>query len=185
MKKASASDDFRAYVAFLRGINVGGNAIIRMEDLKKAFESPGFRDVRTVLASGNVAFWAPEKDTAALEAGVAKMLGEKFGRDISVVVRTLDGLRELDARRPFRDVEGMPGVKLYVTFLPGNAKPTGGAGLPSGDGYRVLGVEDGVICSVLDGRPGIGTPELMKAIEKTFGKNVTTRTWNTVIRLLK
>src|SRR4029077_19756102 len=47
------------YVAFLRGINVGGNRVLKMDDLRKAFESLGFKDVKTVLASGNVMFDAP------------------------------------------------------------------------------------------------------------------------------
>ena len=51
-----------AIIAFLRGINVGGHKKVPMAALKKAFEAMGFRDVRTVLASGNVIFEAPGKD---------------------------------------------------------------------------------------------------------------------------
>ncbi|MGH8103125.1 MAG: DUF1697 domain-containing protein, partial [bacterium] len=50
------------YVAFLRGINVGGHKPVRMEDLRKALGSLGFKNVRTILASGNVIFhtsWQP------------------------------------------------------------------------------------------------------------------------------
>lgn len=49
----------RSYVAFLRGINVGGHAVIRMSELQRAFEGLGFENVRTVLASGNVIFDPP------------------------------------------------------------------------------------------------------------------------------
>ena len=55
-----------AYVVFLRGNNVVGNTIISMKDLKKAFASLGFANIRTVLASGNVVFEAVEADPAVL-----------------------------------------------------------------------------------------------------------------------
>ena len=50
--------DMTEYVAFLRGINVGGHGTLTMEDLKKAFEACGFKDVKTIATSGNVAFSA-------------------------------------------------------------------------------------------------------------------------------
>ena len=54
------------YVAFLRGINVGGHVLIKMADLKKAFEMMGFENVRTILASGNVVFEYDQTDKKAL-----------------------------------------------------------------------------------------------------------------------
>ncbi|MBI1730339.1 DUF1697 domain-containing protein [Candidatus Acetothermia bacterium] len=54
------------YAAFLRGINVGGKKIIKMAELREAVESLGFRNVRTILASGNLLFDAPETNPSIL-----------------------------------------------------------------------------------------------------------------------
>ena len=58
------------YVAFLRAINVGGHAIIKMEDLKQMFESFGLAKVQTYIESGNVIFESNEDDTALLESQI-------------------------------------------------------------------------------------------------------------------
>ena len=55
------------YVAFLRGINVGGRGAVTMEDLKKAFEPCAFKDVKTIATSGNVAFSAPMAEAAVVK----------------------------------------------------------------------------------------------------------------------
>jgi len=172
------------YVAFLRGINVGGRSVVKMEDLRKTLESMGFKGVKTVMASGNVRFRAEEKDVAALSMHLARGLKEAFGRDIFVIVRPLDDIRELVARRPFQAVKDAPGARLFVTFFSGSADNC--AFFPAGeDGYRILSVADGAICSVLYEKPGIGAVELMGAIEKAFGQKVTTRSWSTIEKLLK
>ena len=65
------------YVAFLRGINVSGQKLIKMEELRKHFEIPGFKNVVTYIQSGNVLFDAKETDTAKLRTKIEKMLAAK------------------------------------------------------------------------------------------------------------
>src|SRR5690349_12065303 len=105
------------YVAFLRGINVGGNMIIGMEDLKKAFAALGFANIRTVLATGNVVFESPEKDRAALTRKIEQKLKTSFKSEISVIVRTMKGIQSLVASRPFKSRRMTPQTKLQVSFL--------------------------------------------------------------------
>ena len=62
------------YVALLRGINVGGNNIIRMTALKACFETLGFQDVSTYIQSGNVLFSTAESDTVKLTAKIETAL---------------------------------------------------------------------------------------------------------------
>lgn len=76
MPKANKSSNCQ-YLAFLRGINVGGNAIIKMADLKKAFEQMGFKNVRTLLASGNVIFEADHADKEVLTKKMESALRSK------------------------------------------------------------------------------------------------------------
>lgn len=173
------------YVAFLRGVNVGGNTLVKMDELRKAFESIGFQNVRTILASGNVLFEAPGEAITTLSSNIALKLLETFGREILVIVRSLDDLRELEARQPFKCANVTPGTRLFVTFISKNAKP-GNIRCPSTcDGFQILSISNGIVCSVLEERPGVGAVHLMGAIEKEFGRDVTTRTWNTITRIFK
>ncbi len=185
MENTRTEKDHITYAAFLRGINVGGNTLIKMEDLRKAFESYGYRDVKTLLASGNVLFKAPREKTPDLAKNIAMKLQETFGREILVIVCPLADLRELESRQPFKDIEVTSQTRLFVTFISGNIKDRDISNHPMHEGFRILSVSDGAVCSVLYEQPGIGAVELMSAIEKEFGKKVTTRSWNTITRLLK
>jgi len=184
MEKAPDKTE-RRYCAFLRGINVGGHTLIRMDELREAFESLGFKGVKTVLASGNVVFQAPQKDTAEISGNIAGMLRRILGREVLVIVHSLDELRELEARQPFKDVRPDAKARKFVTFLSEDLKARSRSGQLVGDDFQVLIVSDGAICSVLYDRPGVGTPELMSVIEKVYGRNVTTRTWDTITKVLR
>jgi uncharacterized protein (DUF1697 family) len=185
MKDIPLEKNRMKYVAFLRGINVGGHTLVKMEELRKAFESLGFRNVRTVLTSGNVIFEAPGENTTTLSRKIALKLLETLGREILVIVRSLDDLQELEARQPFKCANVTPGTRLFVTFISENAKPGNIHGLSTCDGFQILSVSNGIICSVLEEQPGVGAVHLMGAIEKELGRDVTTRTWNTITRILK
>ncbi|AYG04967.1 DUF1697 domain-containing protein [Gryllotalpicola protaetiae] len=102
-----------AYVALLRGVNVGG-ITIRSADLGELFRSLGFGGVRTVLASGNVVFESEEADAAALKARIEKALRERFGYDAWIVLVTREKLAEVVAAFPF-DAE-REGWHPYVLF---------------------------------------------------------------------
>lgn len=172
-----------AIVAFLRGVNVGGHKKIAMAALKKAFESMGFRDARTVLASGNVVFEASGKDPH-LDLTVARGLEKAFGFPVKVVLRTVRELRALVASEPFGSVLSDPDVRLYVTFL----APRKAAGAPPrlpapAKGFRILRAGQGEVFSVVRLSPDAGTPDLMAFLERAFGREVTTRNWQTVTKL--
>lgn len=76
------------YVALIRGINVGGNSIVKMADLKVAMEKTGFANVSTYINSGNVLFESSEKNTLAIEKTVEDVLAKQFKVPVKVVVRT-------------------------------------------------------------------------------------------------
>jgi uncharacterized protein (DUF1697 family) len=77
------------HVALLRGINVGGKNVIKMEALRRSFESMGFSSVRTLIASGNVVFDAPRAGSRMLEAAIEKVLSKDHRTQARVVVRSL------------------------------------------------------------------------------------------------
>lgn len=113
------------YVAFLRGMNLGGRRI-KNEELRRRFEALGCAQVATFRASGNVVFAcageAPAELTARLEAGLA----EALGYEVPVFLRSADELRAIAAHEPFdaRDRAASEG-KLQVAMLLG--EPTAGA----------------------------------------------------------
>lgn len=174
------------YVAFLRGINVGGNKMISMEALRKAFEGCGFANVKTLLVSGNVVFDASSKDTRALKQTIEAKIKRSFAMDVSVILRSLDELQALADANPFVKIKITPQTRCYVTFL--SEKPTSKLKVPYESpekDFKILRVTNTEVCSALTLSPQRGTVDVMAILEKEFGKNVTTRNWNTVMRVLQ
>jgi uncharacterized protein (DUF1697 family) len=170
------------YVAFLRGINSGKNPTVRMGVLQKTFEDLGFENVRTILASGNVLFES-SIDKNILEQKIEEELPETVGFQSEVIVRTIDDLNELLFLNPFKATEITPHTRPYVTFVKGEPKTN--LKFPSkGKGYTILGIFNGVVCSIVD-LSDSKTPSLMRVLDKEFGKASTTRSWNTVMRISK
>ncbi|WP_440947356.1 DUF1697 domain-containing protein [Methanosarcina sp. T3] len=171
------------YVAFLRGVNSGKNPAVKMEVLRKAFEAPGFKNIRTILASGNVLFETDYTDENILEQKIEKMLQETIGFNSDVIVRTIDDLHKLALLNPFKTTEVTQHTRSCVTFVKG--RPETSLRFPArGKGYTILGIFNGVVCSVVD-LSEVKTPSLMQILDKEFGKGITTRNWNTVERILK
>lgn len=105
------------YVAFLRAINVGGHTV-KMDRLRSLFEALGFKNVETFIASGNVIFDSPSKNTAGLEKKIANHLGEALGYATGVFLRTIPELEEVVSHAPFAEAEiSRPGSAVYVGFL--------------------------------------------------------------------
>ena len=101
------------YVAFLRGVNVGG-VNLKMADVAAAFENAGFKNVRTILASGNVLLESRSR-VAAVRKKAEKTLRDEFGYDAWVLAYDIDILRAVSEQFPFtREVEGH---HSYVTFV--------------------------------------------------------------------
>jgi uncharacterized protein (DUF1697 family) len=170
------------YVAFLRGVNVGGHKPIRMAELAAAFAELGLRNVRTVLASGNVLFDAPTLSRKGLAARISAGLKRTLGFDATVVVRTLEEIGQLLDSDPFRGMKPPAGAQLYITFLaedaPAEVAPTGRSNI------RMARVSAGEVASVVVLSPGHGTTDLMSILDRQFGRKATTRNWNTLKRIL-
>lgn len=167
------------YAAFLRGVTPM-NA--KMPDLKRAFESAGFTDVKTILASGNVAFSARAKSTAALERAAEAAMQRCLGDSFLTIVRSMDALQELLESDPYRAFRLAPAAKRVVTFL--RERPKARLALPIElDGARILSINDREVFSAYVRHPK--GPVFMTLIERTFGKAVTTRTWDTVAKVAR
>ena len=93
-------ESMNQYVALLRGINVGGNNIIKMTALKACFESLGLKDVRTYIQSGNVLFRAAGSDQANLTKRIEQALSKSFDYESRVVVRSQKQMQAIVAKAP-------------------------------------------------------------------------------------
>ncbi len=161
------------YAAFLRGVSPM-NA--KMPELAKAFEAAGFKDVKTLLSSGNVVFTASGSQAIIVRKAEAAMK-KRLGRSFTMLVRSVDALREILQSDPFSKFRLARGSKRIVTFRP--EKPKNRPALPIElDGARILACMDTEVFSAYV--PGPKGPVFMTLIEKTFGKNVTSRSWETV-----
>ncbi|WP_167020287.1 DUF1697 domain-containing protein [Chitinophaga sp. Cy-1792] len=108
----------QTYIALLRGINVSGSKIIKMELLREIFESMQLKDVRTYIQSGNVVFKSAIKDEEKLSELVHKGLEKALGYKVEVVLRTPAELKRLINKHPYGKIAAEETRKLYVAFLP-------------------------------------------------------------------
>ena len=173
------------YIAFLRGINVGGHHKVQMVDLKKEMKNMGFENVITLLNSGNTIFESSNKQIGKLEELIANKLEKKFGFSIPTIVILADTIEEMFKEEPFQKVELTKDTRFYVTFLKKNTNPD--LALPWVDdtlAFSILEVRERMVLSVLDISVS-KTPKAMKVLAQFFGKDITTRTWKTIARIVK
>lgn len=167
------------YAAFLRGVSPM-NA--KMPELKQAFESAGFTEVKTLLSSGNVVFNSRAASPASLQRKAEAAMLDQLGQAFLTIVRPVDALRELLASDPYKAFRLSPAAKRIVTFL--REPPIKKLKLPiEFEGARILTMRDGEVFSAYVRNPK--GPVFMALIERTYGKEVTTRTWDTVAKAAK
>ena len=173
------------FIAFLRGINVGGQKIIKMEDLSKIFSSSGFSNVKTYIQSGNVIFDSSEKDSPALTQKIEKNLLTLLGYDVTILLRTTDEVEQIINLNPFKNIKPDDNTKMYVTFI--SEEPNKKPSLPllsSKKDVEVFQIKNLNIFSLSHRINGsFGFPN--RFIEKELGVSATTRNWTTVSKIIK
>ncbi len=153
----------------------------KMAELQRALERAGFEDVKTVLSSGNAVFRARLKSEAAIARKVELATAERLGTPFFTLVRSIESLQALVASEPFAGFRLAAGSKRIVTFL--REPPVPAPQLPiERDGARVLALRDDTVLSAYV--PSAKGPVFMSLLEKTFGKQITTRTWDTVLKVV-
>ena len=162
------------YAAFLRGV-MPTNA--RMPALKACFESAGLEHVRTLLSSGNVVFATRATSGKSLERRIEAAMREHLGLEFMTIVRAEGALQTILDSDPYKGFRLGPGAKRVVTLL--RKAPASRLRLPiESDGARILCVHGTEAFTVY--LPNPRGPVFMTLIERTFGKDATTRTWDTI-----
>ena len=170
------------YVAFLRGINVSGQKLIKMEALRQHFEMPGVSNIATYIQSGNVLFDTKETDATKLRKKIEKQLALKIGYEVQVVIRSVDEIKAAIENNPFADAGAGDGRKVYIVFLSDVPQ----ASLPEAlEAYRhatEVVSDAGRELYILTG--GIGNSKLnLNLIEKKAGVVATMRNLATVTKV--
>lgn len=111
----------KVYIALLRGINVGGNKVILMADLKKTFENLGFSGVTTYIQSGNVVFVGDGKSAQEFEGEIKDAIKLRFKFDVEVLVLEFGDLERIISNNPFGKRKLGTGERIYFTIL--SSKP--------------------------------------------------------------
>jgi len=170
------------YVALLRGINVGGNKLIKMELLAAAFTAAGFRKVKTYIASGNVIFESSSNNRKALTRKIEKMLTSEFGHEIPVALFTLAELQELISIDHFKQIKQTKDVMLCVTLF-NESIPQEVPQESKSERLKVVGLQDRAAFIVARRKPTgwFGYPN--NWIEKEFGVIGTTRGWGSLQKI--
>src|SRR5687768_12358217 len=167
------------YAAFLRGVSPM-NA--KLADLRKAFEAARFGEVNTVRSSGNVASDARRASESSLQLAAEAAMLQRLGQAFLTIVRPVDMLSEMLATDPFRAHRLHDSEKPIVTFL--RDAPRAKIELPVElDGARLLSLRGKELYSAY--LPNPKGASFMMLIEKTFGKDVTTRTWDTIAKVAR
>jgi uncharacterized protein (DUF1697 family) len=167
----------RAFVALLRGINVGGNRRVPMADLRSVCAELGYRGVATYVQSGNVVFAADDSPDGVAET-LEAALGERFGFAIPVILRDRAAFARVAAHHPFEDRESDP-ARLHVFFLAGEPDPGKVAGWhPERFAPDEVRISGGEVYAYLPN--GMGRSKLTVEL----GTPATARNWRTVQALL-
>ena len=173
-----------AFICLLRGVNVGGNKMLKMDALKVLCGSLGLKDAKTYLQSGNVVFRSDDADRAGLGRRIEEGIRKKTGLEVKVILRTAGELRKVIAASPLAAAPERNPSALLVAFLAGeiakeakalllNLKAESEA-LHFGSRELYIYLPDGIAGSKLSN----------SLTEKKLGVNVTARNWNTVNALL-
>jgi uncharacterized protein (DUF1697 family) len=157
---------------------------VTMAALKAAFETVGFKNVRTVLASGNVVFEAPRR-APDLGPTIARGLEKALGFPVTLLLRSVSELKAIVRSEPFKAQPSGPEVQQYVTFISGKGRARPGAPLPEPPkGTRIARVDPREVYSVVLLSQGGRTPDLMNYLDRNFGPTGTTRNWRTVRKIV-
>jgi uncharacterized protein (DUF1697 family) len=172
------------YVALLRGVNVGGARKLPMKELVPTMAALGLEDVVTYIQSGNAVFSAPAGGRAQLTNRVEAAIEERFGLDVTVMLRTPAELAGLAKANRFYDARADVS-KLHVVFL--DRKPAKAAiakldpDRSPPDEFDVAGTEIFLRFPNGYGRTKLGG----EYFERVLGVRATARNWRTVTKLLE
>ena len=172
-------------ICMLRGVNVGGHNMIKMDALKALCVSLKLKDPQTYVQSGNVIFRTEEKDQEKLTRRIQDAIEKAHGFRPGVMLRTASDLKDVVARNPFAKRSGIEPGRLLVNFLaysPGKDAREKALAIKIGpEEMHLIGREAYIYFPNGQGRSKFPWP----AIERALGTSGTGRNWNSVTKILE
>ena|ERR1700749_2138671 len=174
----------QTYIAILRGINVSGHKLIKMEALRKLFDDMGFKNTKTYIQSGNVVFKSKQTKVPDLEKKIASGILKEFGFEVPVLVKEANELETVLKNNPFITKRKEDVTKLHVTFLSSGAEKVLIEKIKEGnyaaDEFITAGKTVYLFCP-----NGYGNTKLSNTFfENKLKVNATTRNWKTINELV-
>ena len=175
----------QTYICILRGINVSGSKIIKMDSLRKMCNDLKFKNAQTYIQSGNIIFQAKETDCQVLEGRIAKQILADFGYEVPVMVKKQSELKVVLQSNPFVIEQKKDPSKLHVTFLSHEPAKESLEKIKGGnyaaDEYIFVGRVVYLFCP-----EGYGQTKLNNNfLESKLKVRATTRNWNTISELVR
>ena len=170
-------------IALIRGINVGGNSIVSMGDLRKVFEELGFFEVSTYIQSGNVIFSAELSDKDRLAAMISEKLTARMGKKFDVFVLDKNQLEEASKNNPFRPQDPEKQVS-HIVFLSGEPEKEKVAALKELEGRECKFEVKGEVLYFSYLREDAANRRTID-FERVLGVRATARTWRAVDKLIE
>jgi len=168
-----------SFISLLRGINVGGQKQMRMDDLRILYQGLGFKEVSTYIQSGNILFKSDLEDSAEIGITIHRAIEEKYQFGVDVFIRTAEEMARILQANPFSAEQANP----YVVFLDQPAPRDFTSRLEAfrHSSERLFAYDRQIfhLCPI-----GYGRTKLSVArIEKQLGLRATARNWNTSLKL--
>jgi uncharacterized protein (DUF1697 family) len=172
------------YISLLRGINVSGQKLIKMTELKELYESLNFTNVTTYIQSGNVVFCSIEKNVKKIQKQIEQKIEDVYNFSVPTLILTENKLKKIISSIPF-DLSKMDLSKLAVTFLDSKPDKTLIKNLDKfkGDREEFIISEDVIYLYCPD---GFGRTKLTNNLfENKLKVTATSRNWKTTIKLFE
>ena len=170
------------YIGLLRGINVGGNKMVPMAELREMITALGFSDVKTLLQSGNVVFRGAAKAPAKLEAQLEAALEKRLGLHVEFHVRTADEWQAIVKANPFTAEALTDPGHLLVSCLKAPLEKANVKALQAAiTGRETLKADGRQLYMMFP--DGVGNSKAAALLDKKLAARGTARNWNTVQKL--
>lgn len=172
------------YISILRGINVSGKNIVKMNALKAMYEDLGLKNVKTYLQSGNVVFQSPLNDNNELANMLSQQIKKQFEWDVLVIVKTHEEWNSLIKANPFLNDSEKDQQYFHATILSGIAAPLNLTEINDKKGKdEDFAISDQAVYLYCPN--GYGRTKLHNGFwESKLKTGATTRNWKTMIALL-
>ncbi|MCL9804547.1 DUF1697 domain-containing protein [Flavobacterium amniphilum] len=175
----------KTHLALLRGINVSGHNMIKMDDLKTLLDRMGFQNVRTYIQSGNVFVDSEEEHGATVGFKIKQEIFKEWGYDVPIIVITKEDLEACLNNNPYLKEKEADTKKLYFTFI---SKELNESSIHDLKMSQVKPDEAVIDKSRIYVKYAVGAGKTrfdQKYIEKKLNVTATMRNWNTVTKLLE